>query len=122
MKVTISNVDAVNESVVRVDCFTYTGELHDHTNDTYRWYQLAIGVDTFTEKNVDGSINILSEQFQEVVSAKILQTRNTSELAHILNGQELVWELNITDANDTAMDTPMGVEGMKLAQATRGTN
>lgn len=117
LRVVLSNIDAVNDSVVRVDCYTYSGDISAPDNDSYRYYQLAIGVDAFLEKNADGSIGILGDKFQEAVSNKIIQTRNVAELAHILNGQQLEWDLEVSDANDKEQDTPVGVEGMKLAQA-----
>ena len=117
LKVIVNEISAVNESVVRVDCYTYNGDPDDVTNTSYRWYQLAIGVDSFLEKNEDGSMGILGDKFQEAVSNKIIQTRNVAELAHILNEQHLEWEIEVTDANNTDKETPKGVEGMKLAQA-----
>jgi len=117
LRVVLSNVDAVNDSVVRVDCFTYEGDIADPVNDSYRYYQLAIGVDTFTEKGEDGSVGILGDKFQEAVTAKILQTRNVAELAYIINGLQLEWDVNVTAANDKDEETPKSVEGMKLAQA-----
>lgn len=117
MKVVVSNIDAVNESVVRVDCYTYSGDIEDKDNNSYRWYQLAIGVDNFLETNADGSMGILEDKFQQAVSTKIMQTRNVAELAYILNDRNLAWEIEVTDGNTTENKTPKGVEGMQLAQA-----
>lgn len=116
MRLVISEITAINDSVVRVDCYTYSGDIDDSDNKSYRWYQIAIGIDTFLEKNEDGSMGILGDKFQEALTAKVMQTRNVAELAHILNGQNLEWDVEVTDATQ-AEQTPAGVEGMKLAQA-----
>lgn len=117
MKVVISEIVAVNDSVIRVDCYTYNGDIDDVDNDSFRWYQIAIGVDTFLEKNDDSSVGILGDKFQEAVSAKVMQTRNVAELANILDNQNLEWDIEMTDNTTTENTIPVGVEGMKLAQA-----
>lgn len=118
LKVTISGVVAINPSVVRVDLYTFNGTIEDGTDTDYRWYQIAIGIEEFTERNEDGSIGILGDAFTQKLSEKIVAARNVSELASFLDAQNIEWELNVTDANlsqDT--ETPKSVEGMKLAQA-----
>jgi hypothetical protein len=115
LRVVVSNIEAVNDSVVRVDCFTYHGDVNDENNTTYRWYQLALGVDSFVETNEDGSMGILGDKFQEALTAKIMQTRNVAELAYILNDQNLEWDVEVTLPVQTD-DVPAGVEGLKLAQ------
>lgn len=119
MKVVISGVVAINPSVIRVDLYTYNGAIDDSSDSDYRWYQIAIGIEEFTEKSEDGSIAILGDRFTEKLSEKIVAARNVAELASFLDSKNIEWELNVTDANISQDEetVPNGVEGMKLAQA-----
>jgi len=119
LKVVISGVVAINPNVIRVDLYTYNGAIDDSSDSDYRWYQIAIGIEEFTEKSEDGSIAILGDRFTEKLSEKIVAARNVAELASFLDSKNIEWELNVTDANISQDEetVPNGVEGMKLAQA-----
>jgi hypothetical protein len=107
LKVVVSGLVAINPHVVRITTHTVDD------NDEYRYYELAVPLSDFTENDAEGNIGINGDKLQELISERIIASRNVSNLAAYLETLGLEWELVINDVVKEAEDAQ--IEGKSLA-------
>ena len=92
MKVVVEDIVAINPHIVRVAVYTYSGNIEESTNDNYKYYELAIPIEDFTEE-VDGNVAIDGDKFQNTITKKIIDSNKASNLAVFINALNLQWEV-----------------------------
>ena len=110
MKVIVSDIVAVNPSVIRISVVSFTPAENEKDNTDYKYYELAIPIEEFTDN--DGvNIGINGDKFQAAVSKRVVDAQLTANLAVYMENLRLEWILNIQEvpAEETVDN------GMKLA-------
>lgn len=92
LKVVVEDIVAINPHIVRVAVYTYSGNIEESTNDNYKYYELAIPIEDFTEE-VDGNVAIDGDKFQNTITKKIIDSNKASNLAVFINALNLQWEV-----------------------------
>lgn len=110
LHVVVNDIVAVNPHVIRVSLYTYNKE---DNSSVPQDYELAIGAMEFTTQEQDGSVGIDLAKLQQLLSQKIIESRNMANLAAALMNVEMEWDLEVenqplTEEKDTK-------EGMSLA-------
>jgi len=113
MKVVLEEIVAINPHIVRVSAYTYEGSIENSTN--YKYYELAIPIEDFTEEE-NGNVGIDGDKFQNAITKKIIDANKAGNLAVFLDSLNLEWEVLV---GQPAEEQESQVEGKTLAYGNK---
>jgi hypothetical protein len=113
LRVVISGVVAVNPYVIRVQCYTYNPEDTETTEQGLKDHEIAVGIVEFTSEGENGSVDVDLAKLQHILSEKIIQMQNASNLALLVDNNSMEWD--ITLEQPVSQEKDVDNKGMTLA-------